>query len=289
MFSYYLSALLLFHKGIYLNWVRGEISVFLIFFVVTLYHYMQRELEFKKLYKKADIRLNRLATLGEMSAEKIHELKNPLNSMRINAQALSRKFQQESIDYERASILIEEIDRLNTIITEYLSFSREKTGKAGEIDVNEVIRKSCELLKPELIGKNISLELKLSPNLPPILADRGELQQVILNLTLNGIQASKEGGWVRISTSMDPKSGVVIMVEDSGPGVPKHLQERIFYPFFTTKENGTGLGLPVSRRIVEAYGGEIRLVQGEGGACFCIQFPSCKGGGNGKRENFNNR
>jgi signal transduction histidine kinase len=256
--TYYLGTIVLFHKEIWLRFVGPEIAIFATFITITLYHYIRMEFDFRRMYRTIDIRINRLTTLGELAAEKIHELKNPLNSMRINAQSLMRKLKAGTPDHERTQMLVEEIDRLNSIITDYMQFARHSPVKMTPLSINEVVKKSTEVIKPELLRAKVRLKLDLASSLPPVFGDNIQLQQVFLNLILNGIQAMPQGGDMTITTRIDPSQNMVsIEIEDTGEGIPPDVQDRVFYPFFTTKKTGTGLGLPVAKKIIESHLGKL--------------------------------
>ena len=228
---------------------------------------------------------DRLAALGQMAAGLAHEIRNPLGSIKGAAQylqpgqtaAATREGTREFLD-----IIIEEVNRLNKIVSQFLDYARPYRGEQRQLDVAEVLRKTLPLFAKEAEehGK-VEIISDLVDKLPPVRADAEQLLQVFLNLSLNALQAMPQGGKLWISTALRrstrrgaPAAFMEVRFRDTGVGIPAGDLKNLFIPFFTTKEKGTGLGLPISQRIIENHGGtiEVRSQPGEG-ATFTVLLP----------------
>lgn len=240
-------------------------------------------IENSKLYQQMKER-DRLAALGEMSAGLAHEIRNPLAAIKAAIQYLDPRKVPED-DREFFEIMVEEVNRLNGVVTQFLDYSRPLKPSLAPTQVNEVLEKTFKLLQAE-IPESVRLELELAEWLPRVQADAEQLKQVFLNLALNAFQAMPHGGRLTVSTRLARdelafwregarRADVVeIRFRDTGPGIPDDARESIFVPFYTTKEKGTGLGLAICQRIVKAQQGTIvvRSAPGEG-AEFLISLP----------------
>ncbi|NOZ86858.1 MAG: hypothetical protein GXP49_11405 [Deltaproteobacteria bacterium] len=236
----------------------------------------------------------RLASLGEMAASLAHEIRNPLGAIKGAAQFLGRS--AEGKQGEFLDIILEETNRLNGVVEHFLEYARPYRLKKTLVDVNELVKHAVSVIRTDTY-KNMGIEFRPDPDLPSIIADHDGLQQVLLNLLRNAFEAMDSNGEImiytarsrRISSSLikailPGKEGtgwIEIRIRDNGPGVPAALREKIFSPFYTTKERGTGLGLAISRRIVEAHGGRLLLKSrhGSSGATFYIRLPVDAGHG----------
>lgn len=219
-------------------------------------------------------RSERLASLGRMAAGIAHEIRNPLSSVKGFAQYFRNKFAPDSQDRQYATVMINEIDRLNRVIQELLEFAKPRQPKPEPLSVNQLLEHALQLVHSELKRKQIRVELEETPakNLT-IHADRDLMTQVLLNLFLNAIEALDEKGEIRIKVEKFSEK-IVIHITDNGPGInPQHLRQ-IFDPFFTTKQGGTGLGLAIVHRIVEIHNAEIQVHNNPGqGTTFSLSFP----------------
>jgi signal transduction histidine kinase len=243
-------------------------------------------IENSKLYQQMKER-DRLAALGEMSAGLAHEIRNPLAAIKGAAQYLDpQKLPAE--DREFLEIMIEEVNRLNGVVTQFLDYSRPLKPALAPIAVNEVVEKTFKLLQPDTPA-NVTVEISLADWLPRVQADAEQLKQVFLNLALNAFQAMPAGGRLHVSTRLarddlafwregSRRPDVVeIRFRDTGPGVPEAERESIFVPFYTTKEKGTGLGLAICQRIVKAHQGSIVVRSPAGdGAEFLVSLPGLR-------------
>jgi len=218
-------------------------------------------------------RSERLAFLGEMAASVAHEIRNPLNSISGFAQLLCERIPEEDRRHKFAEIIVDETKRIERIVAQTLHFARDENVPLEPIDFNEVINSTVAAMRDKLAANGISLLLDLNPYLPYIEGNDVALRQVCTNLLTNAIHALGEGGQITVTTTSE--GGTVSAVfEDDGPGVPADLREKIFHPFFTTKTNGTGLGLAVSQKIIADHKGLLRLVDKPGkGAVFEIVLP----------------
>jgi signal transduction histidine kinase len=203
-------------------------------------------------------RSERLAALGKMAAGVAHELRNPLSSIKGLAILLKSKFTGEEEGIEAATLLVQEVTRLNRSIEELLDYAKPAKLNKVTVDVNAIVKKTALLVEIDLEAQNISLDLNLTETLPAIEADDDKLNQVFLNLFLNGIQAMDSGGILTVSSHLKGKS-VVVVVEDTGSGIADENQQKVFDPYFTTKSDGTGLGLALSAKIIEEHEGKIVL------------------------------
>jgi signal transduction histidine kinase len=167
-----------------------------------------------------------------------------------------------------------ELERLMHTVQRMLDYYRPAALDRKPVEVNELITRVLSLIGPQLADRSITLESRLAQNLPEIWAVADQIQQVLLNLLLNSMEALPAGGLITIETG-PWREGVSVVIEDNGPGIEKSQRERIFEPFYSSKEGGTGLGLAISYGIIAAHGGSLDLVQGRGkGACFRIILPS---------------
>ncbi|MBU0483313.1 MAG: sensor histidine kinase [Proteobacteria bacterium] len=218
----------------------------------------------------------KLSALGQLSASLAHEIKNPLSSIKGTAEILLDEFAADHPKREFGDILLKEIDRLNATVNEVLQYSRGQILQRGEVvtePLTEVLLRVGRLLESYLKKKAIIFNLHLISEAGSFGVDGGKLSQVFLNIILNAIDAVPEKGRIEIEVRVEGK-GLVVEIADNGPGVAPTERENIFKPFVSGKEQGTGLGLPISSKIVESYGGEIRLAESRlGGASFAVFLP----------------
>jgi signal transduction histidine kinase len=233
-----------------------------------------------KLYDRMKER-DRLAALGEMAAGLAHEIRNPLGAIKGAAQLLQPAPSTPSPpdSGEFLGIIVEEANRLNRVVSQFLDYARPYKGTLEPLDVNEVVRKTVQLLPPHPAGQPAPEVQLMLGEIPPVRGDAEQLRQVFLNLALNALQAMPDGGRLTISTIERGASGaphaIEIRFQDTGRGVPTAAMKNLFIPFFTTKEKGTGLGLPISQRIIENHGGRIEVRSREGvGSTFAVVLPT---------------
>ena len=229
----------------------------------------------------------RLAAVGELVAGVAHEVNNPLSSISAYAQLLLRDATMSPSTRESVEIIRAETSRATQVVKDLLAFARRSTPERQPVDLLEVIERSLRLRAYQLSTSNIAVERDFPAEVPAVIGDARQLQQVVLNLVTNAIQAmvaqGAGGGALRVTTRTEG-SDVILEVADTGPGVPTAARKHIFEPFFTTKNEGegTGLGLSVSYGIITALGGTIELAEsGAVGACFRVKLPT---GGLGAEE-----
>lgn len=221
-------------------------------------------------------RMEELAAIGQLAASIAHELRNPLSSIKGAAQFL----QQESEDAstrEFLGIIIEEVDGLNKIATDFLDFARPLRVEATDVSIADLLQKQVSLVRHQLENAGIKQKISVEDSLPTVRADQKQLEQVLLNLLLNSIQAMPEGGTLDVCARQSPRwpEHIEVSVRDSGSGITPDRLGKIFTPFFTTKVKGTGLGLPVVQKIVQNHHGHMEVDSREGeGTVFRIHLPT---------------
>jgi signal transduction histidine kinase/PAS domain-containing protein len=225
--------------------------------------------------------INRVTTMGELTASLAHEIKQPIAAAVINAKTCLRWLERDAPEVsearEAASRLVTDVTRAADIISR-ISFLFKKGALQHElVDVNELIREMIVLLRSEAARYSISIHNSLANDLPKIMADRVQLQQVFMNLMLNGIEAMKDMGTVgelTIGSQHGDSSQLLISVGDTGAGLQPQQVEQVFNAFYTTKAQGTGMGLPISRSIIESHGGRLWASPNSGrGATFQFTLP----------------
>jgi two-component system sensor histidine kinase HydH len=217
-----------------------------------------RDLTNVKRLEKELRRNEQLAALGKMAAGVAHELRNPLSSIKGLAVLLKAKFSVPSYEAETADILVKEVERLNRSIGELLDYAKPAQLKRDAASIQEIIGKTVSLVQVDAQSYNIDIRLEMDNDIPPILVDTDKMNQVFLNLFLNAIQAMEHGGELVVRTEKDRQT-IIITIRDSGVGIEPENLNRVFDPYYTTKNDGTGLGLAMSSKIVEEHGGKIEL------------------------------
>ncbi len=220
------------------------------------------------------IRAEKLTSLGQLAASVAHEVNNPLAGILVYTSLLLKKFQGKKLHTKETENQLlkmkKELERTSGIIRNLLDFSRQSDADMRPVEVNKVVEAALLLVKHQISLENIKLELQMGQNLPLVLAGFDQIQQVLINLLLNAIQAMPEGGQLSILTAAAEtirigeslKNTVRIDIRDTGIGIPKENMGKLFTPFFTTKEKGkgVGLGLPVVHGIIERHKGKIEVV-----------------------------
>lgn len=236
-------------------------------------------IENSRLYQRLKQR-DRLAALGGMAAGLAHEIRNPLGAIKASAQFLSEP-SDEPGSTEFLDIIVEEVDRLNRVVSSFLDYARPSTGDPTPTQINGVVQRTLQLLGPDL--GEIEPKLELSDKLPPVRIDAERLRQVLINLGLNASQAMEGNGELVVRTGRrwlrepngERRLWVELEVSDTGPGIPERVRQNLFVPFVTTKDAGTGLGLAISQRIVNTAGGDIEVRSLEGvGTTFVVRLPA---------------
>ena len=228
-------------------------------------------------------RMENLTSLTSLAASVAHEIKNPLGSISIHIQLIQKAIAKarekdglipdEKFVERYLGIVNEEIDRLNKIIVDFLFAVRPISMEIETVNLNKQLENFVEFIKPELERKKLSLDTKFANNIPDLLLDSKLLKQILINLAQNAIAATEEGGKINISTLIKNDS-VLLCFADSGIGMDKETQNRIFEPYYTTKVTGTGLGLTMVYKIIKEFGGNIDVKSEVGkGTIFTISLP----------------
>lgn len=235
----------------------------------TAYQYIIRDITQRKEFEKEMARLDRLNLIGEMAAGIGHEIRNPMTTVRGFLQILGEK--EECAKYkEYFGLMIDELDRANSIITEFLKLAKNKTVDKKLINLNDEIKILLPLIQSDAVKNDKYIVLGLQ-GIPDLLLDEKEIRQVIFNLVRNGLEASPTGSDLTIRTFSDGDD-VVLAIQDSGKGISPEVLERIGTPFFTTKDNGTGLGLAVCYSIAARHNAKIEIETGVNGTTFSIRL-----------------
>lgn len=209
-------------------------------------------------FQESANRTKNLEALGEMAASLAHEIKNPLTSIRGYAQLIRLELGEQKINLDELEIIMHEADRLSLMLDRFLNFARPKVPKLAEVEVKDTISYVIALVQNEL-PSNIKISTNFS-EVPKVMIDTELFEPVILNLILNAVQALPNGGNIDIRTGYSEKRKMVyIEIRDNGVGIPRELSEKIFQPFFTTKDNGSGMGLAIASRTIEAHKGILEV------------------------------
>ncbi len=220
-------------------------------------------------------RRERLVALGEMAAGLAHEIRNPLGGIQLFAGLLTRDLADRPKQCELARKISQGVQTLEKLVTDILAFAGQAEPRFREVDLPRLLNETLDLAAAtfDRIGATVATSCDPAADLR-LEADPCQLQQALLNLLQNGAEAAGAGGRVELRVTGEPDGFVRITISDDGDGVPAELLDRIFNPFFTTKDRGTGLGLAIVHRIAEAHGGNIRVAnREEGGAVFSLTLP----------------
>ena len=229
----------------------------------------------KSQYDQLALHTEKLSALGRMAAGIAHEINNPLAGVLLFSTNMLKKAPPEGPIKEGLEIIVQETIRCKTIIQGLLEFSRASEPHKILADINQVIEKGLAILENEFQLHHIRIERKLADQLPKILLDENQIEQILVNLLLNSIQAIGERGLITIRTGLSPHHKLVTLeVSDTGGGIPPEHMSKIFEPFFSTKPKGTGLGLAVTYGIVQKHGGQIQVESQPGqGTTMFLNFP----------------
>lgn len=232
--------------------------------------------------------VDRFNLMGEMAAGIAHEINQPLSAIATYAQAARRVLQREPVNVAALDEICAKIDtqarRAGQVIENVRKFIRRQEDRSETIEVNDVILDVRDLMEADAHAAGVPIKLVLAQGLPSVRADAIQLQQVLLNLTRNAVDAMRDGPerqrGIVVATERAEEGAVRVSVTDHGPGVAKSLAENIFHPFVTTKSTGLGVGLAISRTIVQALGGMLDYEDNpEGGAVFLVDLPPAREGG----------
>ncbi len=223
--------------------------------------------------ERLKLQTEKLEAVESLAAGVAHEVRNPLSSIKGYATYFGSKFSPDSQDSKSAEIMATEVERLDRVISELVDLARPYEIKPCPTDLNELVDRSLKLVSPDAGHSGVKVEFNPHPGLPKAHVDPDRITQALLNMHLNAIQAMRDGGTLTVSTAPGHKR-LAVVVEDTGPGIGENDLGKIFDPYFTTKADGSGLGLSIVRKIVEAHGGSMEVDSAPGrGARLTMKLP----------------
>jgi two-component system sensor histidine kinase HydH len=230
--------------------------------------------EIKELEERVS-RSERLAALGSLAAGVAHEIRNPLSSIKGFAQFFLKKNPPESTDRKYSEVMIQEVERLDRVISSLLDYAHPKEPAKEKTSLADIIQRCIALIKDDARAKQVGVAVEIATGIPSVRVDRDQITQVVLNIVLNGLDAMQQGGRLAIHCFMGAEEkSIIIEIADTGHGIPAKELPRIFDPFYTTKKTGTGLGLAIAHRIVENHGGTLAVKSTDkSGTTFRIVLP----------------
>jgi two-component system sensor histidine kinase HydH len=203
-------------------------------------------------------RSEKLAAVGKLAAGVAHEIRNPLSSIRGFAQYLRHALEERPEEQEYAEVMVTEVDRINKVVTDLLTFSSPMRAEPTPTDIGELVEHTVRLVQEDARGRGVEIHSEVSQELTEVQLDANQMTQALLNLLLNAIQMSEDGGKIKVGADM-ARARLLVWVEDGGSGISTEHMDKIFDPFFTTRDKGTGLGLAIVHSIVENHHGEIKV------------------------------
>ena len=236
----------------------------------------QAQLELEK-SRESLLQAEKMAMVGKLAAGMAHSIRNPFTSVKMRLFSLNRSLHLDDTQREDFDVITEEIRHIDTIVENFLEFSRPPKLVMQVISPSTIVENTLQLLEHRLASYNVHVNVAGKAYLPPVEADPEQLKEVLVNLIVNACESMENGGTISIDEKEDRSGDVpqaVIRLVDTGPGIPAAIQEKIFQPFFTTKEEGTGLGLSIASRIVDEHQGRLTMVSQEGhGTTFILSLP----------------
>jgi two-component system, NtrC family, sensor kinase len=230
--------------------------------------------------QKTMMQQEKLMSIGRLSAGIAHEINNPLTTILTSAMLIQEDLNEKDPVYAEMEMISKEALRCRKIVQSLLDFARQTSPMKKNYDLNAIITESVFLTKKQAQFNDVTLKTELSQDLPRAFIDKDQIQQTLINLILNAVEATASGGNVALSSQYNPSNKmIVVKVTDTGCGIPKENLDKIFDPFFTTRESGTGLGLSITHSIIEQHGGRIEVDSTPGkGTTFTILLPVKSGG-----------
>ncbi len=234
-----------------------------------------RDISLQRLMELEANRAEKLALVGELAAGTAHEIRNPLTSIRGFVQLLQNRFSPEASEQDYLNIMLSELDRANEIIKNFLLLAKPQHPKLQFQDLNFILQKLVKFVEAQALLTEVQLVRNFCYDMPFMVMETESIKQVFLNLLQNAIQAMPNGGTLTVSSEFFPQENLsVVKISDTGVGIPKEIIKKIGHPFFTTRTNGTGLGLAVSYRIIENHKGKIEVISKENmGTTFIVKLP----------------
>lgn len=260
-----------YRTAVFSNLLTGALAIALVSYV---YHLIRR---YAALQQRAAQRAEHLAVLGKLLAGVAHEVRNPLAGIRSTIQ-LWERLPDTARTPDSLQAVVQGVDRLNEIVSRLLLFSRMgDNDERRPVDINSVLTETLNLMEAQAASQSVAIERDFEPNLPNVSGSASALRQVFLNLATNALQAMPQGGRLLCHTRYEAQERTVeIHFTDTGPGIPPNIRKNLFEPFFTTRPDGTGLGLALCREFILQHGGQIRVDPGQPGVTFRVIFPSAR-------------
>lgn len=247
------------HHAIIMLAIVGILGVGALFFFVVIHNYYSVENTLEKTQEKVR-RAEKLAAVGKLAAGVAHEIRNPLSSIRGFAKFLSHTLKDRPEEKEYADIMVREVDRINKVVSDLLTYARPMALARTRVDLAELVDHTLRLVSADAGNRSITIVRHIPDHLNQLWLDPGQITQALLNLLLNSLQAVDENGRIEVAAGLDSASGLLhLWVEDDGGGVDPGDLDKILDPFFTTRDKGTGLGLAIVHKIVENHQGELRI------------------------------
>lgn len=218
------------------------------------------------------LQAEKLSSLGELSAGIVHEVRNPLGAIKGAVEILEDELAEDSPRREFASLAKKEVERLDKLVGEFLRFARPATLCVRLNDLNKIVESVVSLVENQATAQSVKVEKDMQRSLPKVFVDGEQIKQVLLNLTINALQAMPDGGKLSVRTFSENGFSVVA-VEDNGSGIDEKISSKIFDPFFTTKEKGVGLGLSIAHKIVSQHKGILSVESKNGNTVFALRLP----------------
>ncbi|MBD3367013.1 MAG: PAS domain-containing protein [Candidatus Eisenbacteria bacterium] len=217
--------------------------------------------------------VEQLTGIGQMAANVAHEIRNPLIAVGGFARQLHEKLDEDDPRREYSQIILEEVTRLEQILRDQLTLERHLQPVLGPVDINRILRDVRKLVSHGMLSSQVRMVGELSDDLPVTMGDANQLKQAFLNVISNAIQSMPDGGTLTVRTEQHGQR-IVVSISDTGEGIPREVVDKLFVPFFTTRKTGSGLGLAVTRRIIENHGGSISVSSTPGeGTTFELRIP----------------
>lgn len=226
------------------------------------------------------LQAERLSSLAEVASGVVHEVRNPLGAIKGAVEILEDEIAEDSPRREFARIAKVEVERIDKLVREFLTFARPPKLSTASVNANELVVSAMRFLEPQAAAAGIRIESDLANDLPSVEIDSEQMMQVLLNLAINAVESVRTDGLIVFRTTAT-SDHVEIEIEDSGVGIPADAVERLFDPFFTTKKKGSGLGLSIAHKIISQHKGSISAGSGKRGARFTVRLPISPGDSRG--------
>jgi len=245
---------------------KGEMAA-----VIEIWRDITKDINLQRLMMHQE----KLASIGRLAAGVAHEINNPMTTILTSAMLIQEEMDTEDPNYEELQIIADETKRCSRIVKSLLDFARHSKPSIGEYSVNDIVREGITLTRKQATFNDVTLEENLGEDLPLIHVDKDQIEQAVINLSQNAIEATEPGGAVSFVTRNGSKEGTVeIVVSDTGKGIQKEDFRKIFEPFYTTKESGTGLGMAITLGHIHQHGGIINVDSKPGhGTTFIVRLP----------------